>query len=143
MIVDHDYSLVCAVPHMTRSTEQCYALPMSFDDDKKKRKLKEAASSSSPEGWRKDKRTELKKQVEEYRTKDELTKLRTKQLKADIQEKEESSRPTKDRRQEVASADESVAGVDPKEFAERTEKREEERQAAMDQAPQEEGENAG
>ncbi len=115
---------------------------MSFDDDKK-RKGKESPSKSSPEGWRQDRLKELKREFEAEERKRGLNELRMKTLKQEIKEMEEKSRPEKDRRQEVASADEKVSTSSASEFTEKTVKREEGRRSAQKQAPEKGGEDIG
>lgn len=115
---------------------------MSFDDDKK-RKGKEKPSKSNPEGWRQDRLKELRRELEAEERKKGLNELRMKTLKQEIKEMEEKSRPERDRRQQVASADEKVSTSSASEFTEKTIKREEERQSALNQAPEKAGEDVG
>ena len=115
---------------------------MSFDDDKK-RKGKERPSKSNPEGWRQDKLKQLKRELDREKHKKDLNELRMKTLKQDIKEMEEDSRPTKDRRQEVAGADEKTSTAGSSDFTKRIEKREEGLRAAKEQGLEQESEDVG
>ena len=108
---------------------------MTTDDSK--RWHKEKTSPSSPDYFQVDKKMEREKLAKEAQKnqKRELLRLQV-ELTKGKQKEEAKSRPAKEKKQEVASAQEDVGSA--KEFLEKTEKREGEREEAKKQGGPEE-----
>jgi predicted transcriptional regulator len=102
---------------------------MSFADDEKRKK--ERPSYSSPDRLRQDTIEEGEKQTAKGETKEKLSKLQRDNLLLEIESAHEKSTPVQEKQKGIAQAHERDR--DAKQSLEKTQEREKDRQAAMEQ----------
>ena len=111
---------------------------MSYRDDKKR---KERRSFSSPDAFKQDWKEKEKRNTKKVEVKDKLNVLKRENLKHQIDEDQEKSRPTKEKKQEMAEAHERDSSASK--FTEKQRIREEKRQSAIKQGEPRQKKGAG
>ena len=89
-------------------------------------------SQSSPEYFRRDTKKEREKKAAKKEAKESLQKLERKNLQEEIARDQEKSRPERERKKEISEAQEHHGSA--KDFSEKMLRREEVRQAAIEQS---------